>query len=102
MAEMTYDRLFVGGEWRPSRSGETFADIDPGTGAVISEIARGTADDVEDAVAAARAAFPDWSRRSPTERSALMRRWAELIRTNAEELAKIEARDVGKPLSAGG
>lgn len=100
MAEMTYDRLFVGGEWRPPRSGETFADIDPGTGAVISEIARGSADDVDDAVAAARAAFPEWSRRSPTERSALMRRWAELIRTNAEQLAKIEARDVGKPLSS--
>src|SRR5579863_1395429 len=100
VADIPSDRLFIGGEWRPPRSGETFEDIDPGTGAVISRVARASKDDVDDAIAAARRAYSDWSKRSPTERGALIRKWAELIRESRDDLAAIEARDVGKPLSA--
>ncbi len=98
--DISYDSLFVGGEWRRPRSGETFADFDPATREVYEAVARGASDDVDDAVAAARAAFPAWSRRSPSERQEILRRWAALVRAHSEELAQVEARDVGKPLSA--
>lgn len=95
-----YDRLYVAGEWRRPRAGGTFPDLDPATKEPISTVGRAEAADVDDAVAAARAAFPSWSKRSPTERGDILRRWAALIKEHAEELAEIEARDVGKPISA--
>jgi len=98
--ELPYDRLYIGGEWRTTRSGLTFPDYDPSTKELIAAVARGGGDDVDDAVAAARGASGPWSKRSPTERGEILRRWAGLIRLHAEELATIEARDVGKPISA--
>lgn len=98
--DVSYDRLYIGGEWRPPRSGDSFADLDPATREPITQVARGTAADVDDAVAAARGAAEGWAKRSPTERGQILRRWGQLIREHAEELAVIEARDVGKPVSA--
>jgi aldehyde dehydrogenase (NAD+) len=98
--DVSYDRVFVGGEWRLPRSRETFPDYDPGTRELISPVARGGTEDVHDAVAAAHCAFPGWRERGPGERASILRRWAELIRQHSEELAEIEARDVGKPISA--
>jgi aldehyde dehydrogenase (NAD+) len=98
--DVSYDRVFVGGEWRLPRSRETFPDYDPGTRELISPVARGGTDDIHDAVAAAHGAFPGWRDRGPGERASILRRWAELIRQHSEELAEIEARDVGKPISA--
>jgi acyl-CoA reductase-like NAD-dependent aldehyde dehydrogenase len=98
--DVAYDRVFVGGEWRLPRSRATFPDHDPGTRELISPVARGGSDDIHDAVAAAHGAFPGWRERAPGERATILRRWAELIREHSEELAEIEARDVGKPISA--
>src|SRR5579875_79356 len=99
--EVAGDRILVAGEWRAPEGGGTFVDLDPATREPIADVARASARDVDAAVAAARAAFPAWARRSPAERGFILRRWAELIGEHAEELARIEARDVGKPLSAG-
>jgi aldehyde dehydrogenase (NAD+) len=96
-----HDQVFIGGDWRAPRSGSTFPDLDPGTGEIITGIARASASDVDAAVSAARNAFAAWSRCSPVERATLMRRWATLIREHSDDLAALEARDVGKPLSAG-
>jgi acyl-CoA reductase-like NAD-dependent aldehyde dehydrogenase len=98
--DVSYDRVFVGGEWRPPRSRKTFPDYDPGTRELISPVARGGIDDIHDAVAAAHGALPGWRDRAPGDRATTLRRWAELIRQHSEELAEIEARDVGKPISA--
>jgi acyl-CoA reductase-like NAD-dependent aldehyde dehydrogenase len=74
--DVSYDRVFVGGEWRPPRSRETFPDYDPGTRELISQVARGGIDDIHDAVAAAHAALPGWRERAPGEPATILRRWA--------------------------
>ena len=73
--------------------------LDPASGRAFHVAARAAAPDVDAAVAAARRAFDDWSRRSPSERGAVLGRWAGLVYANVEELARLEAQDVGKPLN---
>ncbi|WP_066936198.1 aldehyde dehydrogenase family protein [Microtetraspora fusca] len=91
----------IDGEWAPARDKGELPVTDPATGQTIQAVARAGRADVDDAVAAARRAFPGWAATSPSERGALLRRWAELIGRHVEELAAHEARDVGKPLSGG-
>ncbi len=93
------NRLLVGGKWQPASAGATLPVLDPATQDPFHHAARATAPDVEAAVAAASDAFAVWSRTSPSERGAVMRRWADLVYANVEELARLEAQDVGKPLS---
>lgn len=77
-----------------------FESIDPSSGGVLAVVARAMAEDVDDAVAVARTAFEDgrWSALKPAERGRVLWRVAELIRRDAEEIAKTESRDNGKPL----
>ena len=73
---------------------------DPSTGEAIAEVADASAADAERAVAAARAAFRrgDWSRVTPGERAAVIDRMAHLLEDRAEEFARVESRNTGKPL----
>src|SRR6478752_2494136 len=91
----------IDGEWVPARAKAELEVIDPATREPFTTVARADAGDIEDAVAAARRAFPAWAVTNPSERGALLRRWAELIMTAVDDLAAIEARDVGKPLAGG-
>ncbi|HHZ09664.1 MAG TPA: aldehyde dehydrogenase family protein [Rhizobiales bacterium] len=92
--------LFIDGAWRPATGGATFAVIDPSAEAPFAEAARGTAEDVDLAVKAARRAFDDgpWPRMSGRERAAIVRAVGRLIAERKEELAALEVRDNGKPL----
>jgi acyl-CoA reductase-like NAD-dependent aldehyde dehydrogenase len=91
---------FIDGRFVAAASGETFADIAGRDGSVIANVASGSAEDVDRAVAAARAAFDDrrWSDRSPAERKKVLLRFAERIREQRDELALLESLDVGKPI----
>ncbi|RJF92293.1 aldehyde dehydrogenase family protein [Noviherbaspirillum saxi] len=91
-------RLFIGGEWMEAANGQTIAAEDPATGAVIAHVAAGSTPDVDRAVQAARRAFDGgaWPALSPADRSRLMLRLADLIESNAEELAVLECLDNGK------
>lgn len=91
----------IDGEWAPARANGTLEVLDPATREAFRTVARAEAADIDDAVAAARRAFPAWAATNPSERGAMLRRWAELIMLNLESLAATEARDVGKPLSGG-
>jgi len=91
---------FVGGGWIDARSGETMEVINPATGEVIAEVPRCDAEDVDRAVEAAKAALPKWLETTPKERSELLHELADVLDENAEELAQIESRNVGKPLMA--
>jgi acyl-CoA reductase-like NAD-dependent aldehyde dehydrogenase len=97
----TPKKLLIGGEWVAARSGETFESVDPATGRVHGHAASGDAADVDAAVAAARAAFenPAWQGMNPHERTRLLLKIADTVEKNAEELAQIESRDNGAPLS---
>ncbi len=94
-----FDRLLIGGEWVAPRAGGVIRTIDPSTEEVWAEVASADAADVDDAVAAARAALVGpWGRMTPSARGALLARFAELVRRDAPALAEIESRDNGKPL----
>ncbi|HWX74731.1 MAG TPA: aldehyde dehydrogenase family protein [Solirubrobacteraceae bacterium] len=91
--------LLIGGERLEAADGRTFATLDPATGREIAHVAHGGAQDVEKAVAAARAAFAEgpWPSMPPAAREGLMLALAAAMEAHAEELAQIESLDNGKP-----
>ncbi len=94
---VTHDKHFIGGEWLESSSGETMEVLNPATGEAIGEVPRGTAEDVERAVDAAKSAWDEWRFKTPKDRMELLLKLADVIDENAEELARLESRNVGKP-----
>jgi acyl-CoA reductase-like NAD-dependent aldehyde dehydrogenase len=93
-------KLLIGSEWVEARSGRTFETVNPATAEVVATVAEGDAPDVDLAVQAARRAFESgpWGRTSPAERAALLRRWAELIGRDRDDLARLEVLDSGMTL----
>ncbi len=94
-------KLLINNRWIASQSGRTFATINPATGEEICQIAEADAADVGRAVSAARAAFEHgpWRKTPASERGRLLNRLADLIEAHADELARLESLDNGKPLS---
>ncbi len=90
---------FIGGEWLEGDGGETIALENPSTRQVIARIQAGNARDVDRAVKAAAAAFPAWSRSSPSQRQTLFREIAQRIRKRLFDYAMMEALNNGKPIS---
>lgn len=80
-------------------SADTYDNIDPATGKSLGPVARSGEKEVDQAVEAAAAAQPLWNRTLPEERARLLTRLADLIERNAEELARVESEDTGKPLT---
>ncbi|MFE0254119.1 aldehyde dehydrogenase family protein [Streptomyces sp. NPDC059010] len=99
--EIEPGRLFIGGQWREAADGARTEVVDPSRGAVLTTVADGGAADMDAAVRAARDAFDDgaWSGLSGRERGRVLHRVAELIRENADTIAELESRDVGKPIT---
>ena len=96
------DKCFIDGRWVAPRSGERLPIEDPSRGVEIGAIARGSAADVDAAVAAAEQALAGpWGRMTAAERGRLLMKLAVLIHERTEELARIEALDVGKPIKQG-
>jgi aldehyde dehydrogenase (NAD+) len=92
------ERCLIGGDWIGTR--DTLAVEDPSEGVVFARIVRGGAAEIASAVdAAERALASDWGRFTAAERGRVLARIGRLIETRAEELAQLESRDVGKPLS---
>ncbi|MDM8166099.1 NAD-dependent succinate-semialdehyde dehydrogenase [Roseovarius sp.] len=90
---------YIGGKWRAAGSGETLAVNDPATGDFIGEVAMLSAEESAGAVDAAQEAFEGWSMTLPQERSAILRRWFDLMIKHKEDLARIMVLEQGKPLS---
>ncbi|TCO13510.1 aldehyde dehydrogenase [Kribbella steppae] len=87
---------YIGGEWVPPVKGGYFENPTPVTGEVFTEIARGTAEDVERALDAAHGAAPGWGRTSPADRANILNKIADRIEANLEALAVAETWDNGK------
>jgi 1-pyrroline dehydrogenase len=94
---VTHHKMFIGGEFVDSSSGETMEVLNPSTGEVIAEVPRGSAADVDRAVEAAKTAWALWRDKTPKDRMELLLKLADVIEENAEELARLESRNVGKP-----
>jgi 1-pyrroline dehydrogenase len=90
---------FVDGEWVAAVEGASAAVLNPATGEQIAEVPEGSALDVDRAVQAAGRALAGWLDSTPRERSELMLRLADAIDANAEELARLESLNVGKPMA---
>ena len=73
--------------------------VEPATEQVMAELPRAGVEEVDAAVAAARAAFPAWRAVTPSDRATLMRRIADGVEARLEEIATLEARNAGKPIS---
>ena len=99
MSTITRMKNFVGGKWVDAAEGGTMEVINPATGETIAEVPRGTQADVDRAVEAAKKAFEEWRDTTPGERAEMLLKLADLIDEKAEELAELESRNVGKPLS---
>ncbi len=94
------DQLFIANEWTPARNGQTFEVINPSTEEVLTQVARGGPEDIDDAVAAAREAFDGpWRRVKPEERGRLLYRVARELEARINEFAELETLDTGKPLA---
>jgi aldehyde dehydrogenase (NAD+) len=91
---------FIAGEWTLGASGETLPVLDPSTGEVFDQLQRGNAQDIDRAVAAARAALEgDWGRLPAVDRGRVLSRMSQIMLSRSEALALLEARDTGKPMS---
>ncbi len=90
---------FVGGAWSAAASGETMDVLNPATEETIARVPRCGAEDVDAAVQAAKDALPAWLETTPGERAEVLLKLADVIDANTEELAELESRNVGKPLS---
>ena len=94
---------FIGNHWRSGSSGETIPVLDPSDGQAFAQIARGTVDDIDAAVRAARAAVGaefdgPWGKLTALDRGRLLMRLSGAVLERQEELAQLEARDTGKAL----
>lgn len=93
--------MYIDGAWTKGKSKQTIDVYNPANGEVIATIPRGDKEDINDAVAAARAAFnhADWKSVKPFERGEILFAVSEKMKQERDELAKLEATDVGKPLT---
>ncbi len=92
-----YDN-YIGGQWVAPVKGQYFENITPVTGKPFTEIARGTAEDIELALDAAHGAAPAWGRTSPAERAVILNAIADRMAANLADLALAETWDNGKPI----
>lgn len=97
-AEPAAQALLIGGRRVQAASGETIDAVSPATGETVGRVPRCRAEDVDAAVQAAAAAFPEWSRLDPTDRAACLLRLADAVEADGERLARIDAIDNGSPL----
>ena len=89
-------RNYVGGEWVDAAGGETFESIVPATGDAIGEFPRSTQEDVDRAVAAAKASYEGWRLTPAPKRAEVLYRFANLLVEHKDDLADLMSREMGK------
>lgn len=98
--EIHYVKLFINNEFVEASGGKTFSVLNPSTGETISNVSEASQEDVDKAVAAARAAFSSgapWRTMDASERAALMHKLCDLIERDLDYLARLDTLDNGKP-----
>jgi 1-pyrroline dehydrogenase len=93
------DQNFIAGKWVDARGGATDDVLNPATGEVLAKVPASGAEDIDAAVAAAAAAFDEWSSMTPRGRSELLHKVADAIETDLETIKRLEMQNCGKPAS---
>lgn len=93
------DRCLIKGEWVSAGDGATIDVNNPATGDIIASVPALAAEDASNAIVAAQTAFRSWSKLAAKDRTALLRRWFDLIVENADDLAALMTAEQGKPLA---
>jgi acyl-CoA reductase-like NAD-dependent aldehyde dehydrogenase len=92
-------QALIGGEQVGARSGEETPVVNPATEEAFDAVPKGGPEDVDAAVAAAKEAFSEWSKKDPDDRAQLMRAGIAKVQENAKEIAQLLVREQGKPFS---
>lgn len=92
------DKAYINGQWVAAQSGKSFPVINPADGKTLGTVADLSVAETERAIAAAKAAFPLWAKKTAKERAKIMRAWFELIIAHADDLAALLTAEQGKPL----
>ncbi|MFB9127356.1 NADP-dependent succinate-semialdehyde dehydrogenase [Paraburkholderia dipogonis] len=92
-------QAYVNGEWQDALSAETFEVCDPATGTIVGNVPLMGAVETRQAIDAANAAWPAWRKKTAKERSAILRKWHDLMLENADDLALILSTEQGKSLA---
>jgi aldehyde dehydrogenase (NAD+) len=92
------DGMYIDGAWRPARSQETIAVVNPADEQVIGRVPAGDAQDVDSAVRAARAALPGWAATPPAERGARLAALRDVLVARKDEIAETVTAELGAPL----
>lgn len=90
--------LVIGDQLTPSSTGATFTSVNPADGSHLATVAEATPDDVHRAAQAATGAAKVWQRMRPSQRTRMMLRFAGLVEQHQDELARLQSRDMGKPI----
>jgi succinate-semialdehyde dehydrogenase/glutarate-semialdehyde dehydrogenase len=98
-ADLVRTCAYVDGEWVDADSGETFAVVDPATGEELARVPRMGVVETRRALEAAEAAYPGWRARTAADRARILRRWADLMNDNLDDLALLLTLEQGKPLA---
>ncbi|MCF2530561.1 gamma-aminobutyraldehyde dehydrogenase [Yinghuangia soli] len=98
MQDFAEGHQFIGGRLRPGSSGETFDVTNPANGQVVETVTLADTADVDAAVASASAAFPEWSKAAPADRAGALNRLAAVLEERAEDFARAETAQAGKPI----
>ncbi|MFG2192419.1 aldehyde dehydrogenase family protein [Streptomyces sp. NPDC048639] len=93
-----HDGMYIDGDWRPSAGTTAIEVVNPADEQVIAQVPAGTAQDVDSAVAAARAAFPGWAATPPAERAARLTALRDALASRRDEIAETVTAELGSPI----
>ncbi|SFU97477.1 NADP-dependent succinate-semialdehyde dehydrogenase [Pseudoduganella namucuonensis] len=92
-------QCYINGEWRDADDGDTITVTNPATGQAIGTVPQMGAAETRRAIEAANVAWPAWRKKTAKERSAILRKWNDLMLENADDLARLMTAEQGKPLT---
>src|SRR5262245_42270178 len=95
--KLLQDRAYIAGQWTPSK--KNFDVLNPADGKKVGQVPDFGAKEAAEAIDAAEAALPEWSKKSAKERSVILRKWADLIVANASDLGALMTAEQGKPIA---
>jgi succinate-semialdehyde dehydrogenase / glutarate-semialdehyde dehydrogenase len=97
--ELIRQQAYIAGGWCEADSGKRFSVTNPATGEVLADVPEMGAAETRRAIDAAKAAWPDWRRKTAKDRAIVLRKWYELMMANLGDLARIMTAEQGKPLA---